>query len=96
MEQQPNPKMLSEIGKTGPLTESREFHVMKTFELFGAPETGKVTVDKFPEAMKALGQKLDDAELQSTLVRVDKDGDGKIDYNEFKNVLEERLKKVEQ
>ncbi|KAJ1913582.1 hypothetical protein IWQ60_009151 [Tieghemiomyces parasiticus] len=54
-----------------------------SFALFDRNGDGKITLEELGEAMKAIGQDLSSADLKATMNKVDSDGDGQIDYNEF-------------
>lgn len=53
------------------------------FAVFDKNGDGKITADELFEVMKTIGQKKTFRECQQMIARVDKDGSGHIDINEF-------------
>lgn len=64
-------------------TLEKEELLKKAFEHFDADGSGYITMDELEAALKELG--MDD--IKDILEKVDTDGDGKIDYDEFVNMM---------
>lgn len=64
-------------------TLEKEELLKKAFEHFDADGSGYITMDELEAALKELG--MDD--IKDILEKVDTDGDGQIDYEEFVNMM---------
>lgn len=57
------------------------------FAVFDADGSGSISRTELKKLMKNLGQTLSDAELDAMMDEVDTDGNGEIDFNEFKSMM---------
>ena len=57
------------------------------FAVFGADGSGTISRTELKKLMKNLGQTLSDAELHAMMDEVDTDGNGEIDFAEFKSMM---------
>ena len=57
------------------------------FAVFDKDGSGTISRVELKTLMKSLGQKLSDAELDAMMDEVDTDGNGEIDFKEFKNMM---------
>ncbi|CAN1306764.1 Calcium-dependent protein kinase 2 [Linum perenne] len=64
----------------------REDRLLTTFSYFDKDGSGYITLDKLQQACNEFGMK--DVELEEMIREVDKDNDGRIDYNEFVEMMQ--------
>mmetsp|Transcript_30567 Transcript_30567/g.97574 ORF Transcript_30567/g.97574 Transcript_30567/m.97574 type:complete len:549 (+) Transcript_30567:129-1775(+) len=64
----------------------KEENLWQAFQHFDTDGSGMITMDELEEALKEYGA-VSQAELQALIKEVDKDGDGKIDYEEFSMMM---------
>lgn len=64
--------------------------VMKTFQSFDVDNSGYITADNLMVALTRLGDKPSEAEIQRMISVADIKGDGRIDYEEFKRMLQQK------
>jgi calmodulin len=57
------------------------------FKQFDEDKNGTISALEIQKLLKKLGDNLSDKELNEIIRGVDSDGDGKIDYEEFVNML---------
>mmetsp|Transcript_23355 Transcript_23355/g.37949 ORF Transcript_23355/g.37949 Transcript_23355/m.37949 type:complete len:114 (-) Transcript_23355:340-681(-) len=57
------------------------------FAVFDADNSGSISRSELKKLMKNLGQTLSDAELDAMMDEVDTDGNGEIDFDEFKSMM---------
>ncbi|KAL7526984.1 hypothetical protein ACHAXR_001745 [Thalassiosira sp. AJA248-18] len=57
------------------------------FAVFDADNSGSISRSELKKLMKNLGQTLSDAELDAMMDEVDTDGNGEIDFAEFKTMM---------
>jgi Ca2+-binding EF-hand superfamily protein len=63
-------------------------HVLRAvFKQFVEDENGTISAVEIQKLLKKLGDNLSDKEVNEIIRGVDSDGDGKIDYEEFLNML---------
>eukprot|EP00484_Ammonia_sp_Unknown_P021764 CAMPEP_0197028002 /NCGR_PEP_ID=MMETSP1384-20130603/7821_1 /TAXON_ID=29189 /ORGANISM="Ammonia sp." /LENGTH=299 /DNA_ID=CAMNT_0042456939 /DNA_START=21 /DNA_END=920 /DNA_ORIENTATION=- len=69
---------------------SRPFieELKEAFEVFDKDGDGEITPQELAAIMKALGEDLTEDEIFNMIQEVDQDGDGNIDFNEFKKLME--------
>lgn len=60
------------------------------FAVFDADGSGSISRSELKKLMKNLGQTLSDAELDAMMDEVDTDGNGEIDFHEFKSMMVSR------
>lgn len=58
------------------------------FAVFDADGSGSISRSELKKLMKNLGQSLSDAELDAMMDEVDTDGNGEIDFEEFKTMMQ--------
>lgn len=56
----------------------------RQFDKYDADNSGKIDADEFKTLCYSLGQRLNDTELKLAMKMLDEDGDGEINYAEFK------------
>ena len=59
----------------------------EAFRAFDRDGSGKISRDELRMAMSAIGEQVDEGELESMLKAADRNGDGEIDMEEFKAML---------
>ncbi|KAK9857574.1 hypothetical protein WJX84_007746 [Apatococcus fuscideae] len=64
----------------------RKENMVKAFEFFDTDRSGFITVDELEQALQKHGVN-DAADIQQIMKEVDKDGNGRIDYNEFCDMM---------
>eukprot|EP00899_Mesostigma_viride_P014047 jgi/Mesvir1/22643/Mv14078-RA.1 len=57
--------------------------LMDVFMVFDKDGSGTISVDELRAAMKVIGEKLTDAEIEDAIKLADVSGDGEVDYDEF-------------
>ena len=75
--------------KRGPNTEDDVAHAFKVFDRDG---DGLITADELRLTMNNLGEPLTEAEVKAMIAEADLDGDGKINFSEFKNLMLTKMK----
>jgi len=58
----------------------------KAFEVFDRDHDGYVSAKDLKLAMRSLGEKLSEVELREMINEADKDGDGKVNFDEFQSM----------
>lgn len=69
-----------------PLSAEEEL-LQKTFQIFDIDGNGYICADEIKQTMANLGEELTDAEVSDMIKAADKNGDGKIDMNEFSGLI---------
>lgn len=69
------------------LTEEQIAELKETFNLFDKDHDGTISVKELGVAMRALGQNPTEAELQDMIMEADRDGNGVLDFEEFKSLM---------
>eukprot|EP00906_Rhabdomonas_costata_P035634 RCo050061 len=69
------------------LTEQQKREIKQAFDLFDTEGTGKIDAREVKVALRALGFEPKKEEMSAIVKEVDKDGSGKIDFNEFLDLL---------
>ena len=64
----------------------REDEIRQAFKVFDKDGNGYITSDELGSVMANLGERLSANELKQMMMEADKNGDGKIDYEEFVKV----------
>uniref|UniRef100_A0A7S1GD85 EF-hand domain-containing protein n=1 Tax=Bicosoecida sp. CB-2014 TaxID=1486930 RepID=A0A7S1GD85_9STRA len=57
--------------------------VTDSFNKYDADNSGAIDAKEFKNLMEDIGEELEDAELEAALKKMDKDGSGKIELDEF-------------
>ena len=73
------------------LTEYRE-----AFGMFDKNGDGTITINELGTVMKSLGTNPTNAELQDIINEVDADGNGKLEFDEFCNLMARQMKDANQ
>ncbi|XP_057970636.1 probable calcium-binding protein CML18 [Malania oleifera] len=94
---------LSEMDKDGDgyvdLAEFAEFHgggtcrnreLRDAFKVFDQDKNGLISVKELHEVMKRLGEKVSLSDCRRMIRSVDSDGDGNVDFDEFKKMMSSR------
>ena len=66
--------------------DSRE-DIKKVFKLFDEDSKGYITIANLKRVTKDLGEATDDIELQEMIERADADGDGRVTFEDFYNIM---------
>ena len=75
--------------KRGPNTEDDVAHAFKVFDRDG---DGLITAEELRLTMNNLGEPLTAEEVKAMINEADLDGDGKINFSEFKNLMATKMK----
>jgi Ca2+-binding EF-hand superfamily protein len=75
------------------ITQQLEEEIEKLFKLFDLNGDGWMSEDEISQAFKAYGIVLPPQEVQSIIRKMDINRDGKIQYSEFRSVMEDTIKK---
>lgn len=84
----------SQKRKVGPkpeLTEDQKQAVREAFDLFDADGSGTIDVKELKVAMRALGFEPRKEEMKKMIAEVDKEGTGKISFNDFLAVMTQKM-----
>ncbi|XP_076991969.1 centrin-1 [Tamandua tetradactyla] len=84
----------SQKRKVGPrpeLTEDQKQEVREAFDLFDADGSGNIDVKELKVAMRALGFEPRKEEMKKMMCEVDKEGTGKISFNDFLAVMTQKM-----
>ncbi|KAM9224834.1 centrin-1 [Loxodonta africana] len=84
----------SQRRKVGPkpeLTEDQKQEVREAFDLFDADGSGTIDVKELKVAMRALGFEPRKEEMKKMISDVDKEGTGKISFNDFLAVMTQKM-----
>ena len=76
---------ISMMVKRRPNTEDEVAHAFKDGD-------GLITADELRLTMNNLGEPLTEAEVKAMIAEADLDGDGKINFSEFKNLMATKMK----
>lgn len=90
----PNMPSTSQKRKVGPkpeLTEDQKQEVREAFDLFDADGSGTIDVKELKVAMRALGFEPRKEEMKKMISEVDKEGTGKISFNDFLAVMTQKM-----
>ena len=90
----PTVTSISQKRKVGPkpeLTEEQKQEVREAFDLFDADGSGTIDVKELKVAMRALGFEPRKEEMKRMIADVDKEGAGKISFNDFLAVMTQKM-----
>ena len=73
------------------LTEDQLEELTEAFKMFDRAGKGTITTRELGNVMRSLGQDPTDAELQDMINEVDLDGNGKIDFDEFQELMAKKM-----
>uniref|UniRef100_A0A673V118 Centrin 1 n=2 Tax=Suricata suricatta TaxID=37032 RepID=A0A673V118_SURSU len=79
------------VGPKPELTEDQKQEVRKAFDLFDADGSGTIDVKELKVAMRALGFEPRKEEMKKMISEVDKQGTGKISFNDFLAVMTQKM-----
>ena len=82
-----NPKKYEKNG----LTEDEVNEIKEAFDLFDSDKSGEIDVDELKQALKNLGIDAKNQTLANMMADLDKDGSGKIDFDEFINMMTAKM-----
>uniref|UniRef100_A0A8D0GMB4 Calglandulin n=1 Tax=Sphenodon punctatus TaxID=8508 RepID=A0A8D0GMB4_SPHPU len=80
--------------KTSPkpeLTEDQKQEIREAFDLFDTDGTGNIDVKELKVAMRALGFEPKKEEIKKMILDIDKEGTGKISFNDFLSVMTQKM-----
>lgn len=61
--------------------------ILKVFQLFDENSNGHITLESLKRVARELGEDMSEEELKEMIDRADLDGDGKINQDEFYNIM---------
>jgi calmodulin len=70
-----------------PSKEDPDRELKDAFKVFDSDGSGSISKSEVKKLLKQLGQNLSDAELDAMMDEVDTDGNGEIDFEEFKSMM---------
>ena len=73
------------------LTEEQKEEIDNAFIIFDKDKSGSIDVGELKDAMKALGIFLKKDDVKAVMTKVDKDGSGNIDKDEFMGLMAEQI-----
>ncbi|ETO30580.1 calcium ion binding protein [Reticulomyxa filosa] len=68
-----------------------EQELKQAFSMFDNDNDGEITSVELGKVMEQLGQKLTDQELADMIKEIDADGNGSVDFEEFKSMMAKQL-----
>lgn len=74
------------------LTDTQLKDLQETFSLFDANGNGYITTQELAQAMRQLGQNPTNKEIKEMIAKVDANNDGKLNFEEFKSMMVEKMK----
>lgn len=82
-----NPKKYEKNG----LTEDEVLEIKEAFDLFDGDKSGEIDSEELKQALKNLGIDAKNQTLASMMADLDKDGSGKIDFDEFIDMMTAKM-----
>lgn len=82
--------------KTKYLTEDQIEEIDHAFLIFDKDRSGSIDIFELKDALKALGIFLKKEDIKQVMTKVDKDGSGAIDKDEFKALMAEQIEQRDQ
>ena len=76
--------------------EEKETEYREAFAMFDKNGDGTITITELGSVMKSLGNNPTDTELQDMINEVDADGNGKLEFLEFCNLMDRQTKDISQ
>ncbi|PAA53811.1 hypothetical protein BOX15_Mlig010210g2 [Macrostomum lignano] len=73
------------------LTPEQVEELEEAFSLFDEDGSGDITIKELEHALRAFGFKPSDDELKKMIQEIDKDGNGAVNFDEFKQVMRYRV-----
>ncbi|EPS38312.1 hypothetical protein H072_7905 [Dactylellina haptotyla CBS 200.50] len=80
------PEFLTMMARKMKDTDSEE-EIREAFKVFDRDNNGYISAAELRHVMTSIGEKLTDAEVDEMIREADQDGDGRIDYNEFVQLM---------
>lgn len=87
----PSTSQKRKVGPKPELTEDQKQEVREAFDLFDADGSGTIDVKELKVAMRALGFEPRKEEMKKMISEVDKEGTGKISFNDFLAVMTQKM-----
>lgn len=87
----PSTSQKRKVGPKPELTEEQKQEVREAFDLFDADGSGTIDVKELKVAMRALGFEPKKEEMKKMISEVDKEGTGKISFNDFLAVMTQKM-----
>ena len=84
-------KKIRKYVRTKKLTSEQLKEIKEAFRLFDKDNSKTIDVAELRDAMKALGINMSKHDLKQMMKNVDKDGTGDIDFDEFKDLMTEKM-----
>ena len=75
--------------KTG--TNSNDTDTAHAFKVFDRDGDGQITAEELKLTMNSLGEPLTEVEVKMMILEADVDGDGQINFDEFQNLMANKL-----
>lgn len=69
------------------LTQSQERDLKKAFSLFDYDKDGVISINDMKIVLKSLGHRFTEEQLEDLIKKIDRNGDGKIQLNEFLDIM---------
>jgi len=82
-----NPKKYEKNG----LTEDEVLEIKEAFDLFDSDKSGEIDTEELKQALKNLGIDAKNQTLQNMMSDLDKDNSGKIDFDEFIDMMTAKM-----
>ena len=73
------------------LTEDEVMEIKEAFDLFDSDRSGEIDTEELKQALKNLGIDAKNQTLSNMMADLDKDGSGKIDFDEFINMMTAKM-----
>ena len=73
------------------LTKEQVEEIKSAFELFDKDNSGSIDANELRDAMKALGIYLKMDQITQLIQRIDKDGSGVVEFDEFMALMAEKI-----
>ncbi|KUF90000.1 Multidrug and toxin extrusion protein 2 [Phytophthora nicotianae] len=70
---------------------SKEGIVEEIFGMINADGSGAISVDEFVSIFETLGEVLDHEDVRELVYQMDRNGDGKIDIEEFRHMMQKHV-----
>ena len=77
------------------LTDQQIIEFREAFQAFDKDGNGSITTKELGTVMRSLGQNLSEAEIKEMIDIVDEDKNGTIDFQEFLNLMERKMKIID-
>lgn len=80
------PEFLTMMARKTKDTDSEE-EIREAFKVFDRDAKGSISAAELRHVLTSIGEKLTDDEVDEMIREADEDGDGRIDYNEFVQLM---------